>query len=169
MSSDAPLFIHLRPLTREDAESIAKWHYDGPWSVYDPRPAEGLLQAEEGYFAVVDGSGILLGFACIGAEARVPGLYEEPGIVDLGVGMDPERVGRGQGSAFLEAVIDHVHGIFGDVPMRAAVQAWNERALRLTARLGFRVIGSVSCVQDGKEVRYCVLHRGAPVSRPKNP
>ncbi|WP_394827120.1 GNAT family N-acetyltransferase [Pendulispora albinea] len=155
----APLRVLVRELTPADAEAIAQWRYEGPWSIYDPRPTDGPLEASDGYFAVVDagGEGALVGFACVGAEARVPGLSEEPGVVDVGVGMRPDLVGRGLGGGFLGAVMDFVCRRFGASSLRAVVQSWNERSLRLTARLGFRVAGAITCVQEGRAVEYLVL------------
>jgi hypothetical protein len=34
------------------------------------------------------------GYACFGVEARVPGLAERPGVLDVGVGMRPELTGQ---------------------------------------------------------------------------
>lgn len=154
-----PARLSVRPLQRQDAEAIAAWRYQGPWSTYDPRPGDPLLTADAGYHAVVDETGSLIGYLCTGAEARVPGLAAEEGITDVGVGMRPDLVGRGLGSAFGAAVLDHVRGLGGDWPLRAVVQSWNERSLRLTRRLGFDVVGTHRCEQDGREVSYTILVR----------
>ncbi|HEX3923509.1 MAG TPA: hypothetical protein VHY31_14565 [Streptosporangiaceae bacterium] len=71
--------------------------------------------------------------------------------------MRPDLVGHGLGRPFGAAVLDHVRGRRGDLPLRAVVQSWNERSLRLTRRLGFRVNGTHQCIQDGREVSYTVL------------
>lgn len=155
----APARLSVRPLQQQDAEAIASWRYEGPWSTYDPRPGDPLLTADAGYHAVVDEAGSLVGFLCTGAEARVPGLAAQEGIVDVGVGMRPDLVGHGLGSAFGGAVLDHVRGLSGDLPLRAVVQSWNERSLRLTRRLGFGPVGIHRCEQDGREVSYTILVR----------
>ena len=77
--------LRVRDLTPADAEQIAGWHYDGPWQVYDMREGEPLPSAASGYFAISDDrDGTLIGFICLGAEARVPGLDGAEGIVDIG-------------------------------------------------------------------------------------
>jgi [ribosomal protein S18]-alanine N-acetyltransferase len=162
-AAGTPAHLSLRPLQRQDAEAITLWRYQGPWSAYDPRPADPLLTAEAGYHAVVDDGGSLVGFLCTGQEARVPGLAEHQGTVDVGVGMDPGLVGRGLGSAFGAVVLGHVRDLYGDRPLRAAVQSWNERSLRLARRLGFRVTGIHHCQQDGRDVSYTILVRPAGV------
>ncbi|WP_394845370.1 GNAT family N-acetyltransferase [Pendulispora brunnea] len=155
--------FHARPLSQDDAQQIARWRYAGPWSIYDAQAGDGLLDGDDGYFALVDATdGTLAGFACIGVEARVPGLAEEAGLVDIGVGMRPDLVGHGLGQTFLEAAIEHARSRLGAVRWRAVVQSWNERSLRLTARLGFRAVGTHTCLQGGKPVEYLVLVTDEP-------
>jgi [ribosomal protein S18]-alanine N-acetyltransferase len=153
--------MSVRPLEPADAEAVASWRYPGPWSVYDPRPGDDPLAAAAGYAAVVDGDGALVGFVCVGQEARVPGLAEADGVVDIGVGMRPDLVGHGLGREFGAAVLEHVRGQFGDRALRAAVQSWNERSLRLARGLGFCPAGTHRPVQDGREVSYDLLIRPA--------
>lgn len=145
-----PHFV-VAPLTTEHALSITTWRYAGKWSVYDSRPEEGPYEAEEGYAAVLDGD-TLAGFLCVGAEARVPGLTEESGVVDLGVGMNPALVGQGHGRRFGTAVLDHLRAT-GTDRVRIVVQSWNTRSLRLAARIGFTETG-----RHHADVEYVVLH-----------
>jgi RimJ/RimL family protein N-acetyltransferase len=152
-----PAGLIVRPLTAADAEVIATWQYDGPWRVYDSSP-EDRLRAESGYEAVADGiTGELVGFICVGPEARVPGVEAEPGVVDVGAGLRPDLVGTRVGSDFGATILAHIQAAAGPARLRALVQSWNERSLRLCARLGFRAVGTHTCVQDGKDVTYTVL------------
>jgi ribosomal-protein-alanine N-acetyltransferase len=41
--------------------------------------------------------------------------------------------------------------------LRALVQSWNERSVRLSRRLGFVDVGEFICVQRGRHVGYRVL------------
>jgi RimJ/RimL family protein N-acetyltransferase len=155
-----PAGLVVRPLTAAVAEQIATWRYDGQWRTYDSRPEDGLLRAEAGYQAVADpATGALVGYVCTGAEARVPGLAEKAGVVDVGAGMRPDLVGSRVGSEFGAAVLGHiaVHAGTGDFLLRAVVLDWNERSLRLCARLGFRRVGTHSCEQDGRQNTYVLL------------
>jgi [ribosomal protein S18]-alanine N-acetyltransferase len=155
-----PAGLVVRPLTAADAEQIATWRYEGQWRTYDSRPGDGLLSAEAGYQAVADpATGALVGYVCTGAEARVPGLAAEPGVVDVGAGMRPDLVGTRIGSEFGAAVLSHVaaRAGTGDFRLRAVVLDWNERSLRLCARLGFRPVGTHSCEQDGRQNTYVLL------------
>ncbi|MGZ4485669.1 MAG: GNAT family N-acetyltransferase [Nocardioidaceae bacterium] len=140
----------VRPMTPDDGEAIALWRYPGPWAVYD---STGPLDPAEGYWAVVDDAGELVGFACFGVEARVSGLEERAGVLDVGVGMRPDLTGQGRGVPFSEAVF--AHGREVAPRMRAVVQQWNERSVRLLRRLGFEETGH----HDVGQTRYVVLER----------
>lgn len=148
----------VRSLSDEDAQQIAGWRYDGPWRVYNSRPQDGPMDPDRGYWAVAGADdGPLVGFCCAGVEARVPGLAEQPGLLDVGLGMDPAWVGRGHGTALGQAVLEHFRRLSGAVGLRAVVQSWNERSLRLTRGLGFVEVGRHVCVQDDRAVEYVVV------------
>jgi RimJ/RimL family protein N-acetyltransferase len=144
----------LRPLTAEQGEVMAQWRYPGPWAVYD---VTGPLDPAEGFWAVLDERGDVAGYACFGFEARVPGLNERPGVLDVGVGMRPDLTGQGLGRAFAEAVLTHGHAISGVGRLRAVVQEWNTRGRRLLTGLGFAETGT----HDVGEVTYVVYERDA--------
>ncbi len=157
-----PAGLVIRPLSEAAAGHIATWRYQGQWRTYDSRPEDGLLSAEAGYQAVADAeTDSLVGYICTGQEARVPGLAEKPGFLDVGVGMRPDLVGIRVGSDFGFAVVAHIAAEAGtaDVRMRAVVLDWNERSLRLCERLGFRRVGTHVCAQDGKQNTYVLLER----------
>ena len=148
----------VRALTPDDGEAIAGWRYPGPWATYDL--TAGV--ADEGYWAVVDEGGTLVGFLTLGQEARVPGLAEDAALLDIGVGMRPDLVGHGLGEQFGTAVLAHAAST-GAHRLRAVVQDWNERSLALCRRLGFVPTGE----HHVGEVRYVVLERPTgPVDEP---
>ena len=89
-----------------------------------------------------EGGDEVVGFACFGLEARVPGLDALPGVLDVGVGMRPDLTGRGKGRAFASAVLDHGWQVPGTVRLRAVVQDWNARGRALLERLGFHETGT---------------------------
>jgi ribosomal-protein-alanine N-acetyltransferase len=161
VSASWPDELTVRLLTTVDAEQVAKWRYEGPWQVYDPRPEDGLITDHEGYLAVAGVPGDrLIGFCCSGAEARVPGLSVHDGWLDVGVGMDPAWAGHGHGAEFGRAVLEHYRRQPGVRRLRAVVQAWNERSLRMTRSLGFHEAGEHICDQDGTVVVYKIVVAG---------
>jgi [ribosomal protein S18]-alanine N-acetyltransferase len=144
----------VRPLTAEHGEQIALWRYPGPWAIYDPT---GRLDPAEGYWAVVDASGDLVGFACFGVEARIPGIEEQHGTIDVGVGIRPDLTGQGRGREFSEAVLAHARQVAGAGRFRAVVQSWNQRSIRLLEALGFEQTGTHDVASQGKT--YVVMER----------
>ena len=147
--------MRVRDLTAADLDDIAGWRYDDRWAVYD---SEGPLDPGLGYWAVVDGEGAaerLVGFGCLGEDARVPGLAEAEGVLDVGVGMRPDLVGQGLGPEFATTVLDFARSR-GATRLRAVVQHWNTRSLRLVERLGFVRTGT----HDVGEVTFVVVERG---------
>jgi len=146
--------MRVRDLTPADLDDIAGWRYDDRWAVYD---SDGPLDPELGYWAVVEGSREnerLVGFGCLGEDARVPGLPEADGVLDVGVGMRPDLVGQGRGPEFATTVLDFAHAR-GATRLRAVVQDWNIRSLRLVERLGFVRVGT----HDVGDVTFVVVER----------
>jgi ribosomal-protein-alanine N-acetyltransferase len=146
----------VRDLTGDDLIEIEGWRYEGPWAVYD---SEGRLDPGLGYWAVEGGDGRLAGFGCLGADARVPGLGDADGVVDVGVGMRPDLVGRGGGVPFAAAFLDFAAGRVAADRFRVVVKDWNGRSLRLVQRLGFAPTGSHAVQRDGLTETYVVLER----------
>jgi [ribosomal protein S18]-alanine N-acetyltransferase len=147
--------MRVRELTPADLDDIAGWRYDDRWAVYD---SEGPLDPGLGYWAVVDGEGAaerLVGFGCLGEDARVPGLPEADGVLDVGVGMRPDLVGQGLGPEFATTVLEFARGR-GATRLRAVVQDWNARSLRLVERLGFVRTGT----HPVGDVTFVVVERG---------
>ncbi len=130
--------MRARELTVDEAERPLGWRYPGPYATYD---AEGPLRPELGFFAVEDDAGSLVGYACVGAEARVPGVEEQPGTVDVGYGMRPDLIGQGHGREFVRAVLVYVVGGDPDARLRMSILRWNERSRRVAQAHGFSIVG----------------------------
>jgi RimJ/RimL family protein N-acetyltransferase len=158
MNAVWPEALGVRPLTAGDAQQIAEWRYDGPWQIYSPGFG---MSSEAGYLAVagVDND-LLVGYCCSGVEARASGLLEESGVLDIGAGMHPTWVGQGHGMRFGATVLAYYREAVGARRLRAVVQSWNERSLRLTRILGFSVAGVHACEQNGVLVEYFVVVAG---------
>ena len=151
-----PDTYRVRELTDDDLAEIEGWRYDGPWAAYD---SDGRLDPELGYWAVEGDDGRLAGFGCLGEDARVPGLGDADGVVDVGVGMRPDLVGRGSGARFATAFLDFATGRVDAGRFRVVVKDWNDRSLRLVERLGFARTGVHRVQRDGATETYVVLER----------
>lgn len=151
--------LRVRPMTVRDAELVATWRYSGPCAVYDVTSAQPILDDLPDYFAVTSGER-LVGFCCVGHAARIPGLTEQVDVLDVGLGMDPELVGLGCGDEFGRTVLAFLVTTHPDQELRAVVQDWNERSLRLTRQLGFEDAGELTAVQGGHQIAYRIVkHR----------
>lgn len=148
--------LWVRPMTIEDAEVVAAWRYRDDLSIYNLPSAQPLRDNLASYFAVLAGN-TLVGFCCIGVEARIPGMAEQLDVLDIGLGMDPALVGRGTGTRFAETIIGYLTARYPGDTLRAVVQSWNKRSLRLTRRLGFEDVGELTTVQNAQPVSYRVV------------
>jgi len=129
--------MRVRELTDADARDIKSWRYDGSYATYD---VTGAVSPGLGYFAVEHGRR-LVGYCCFGAEARVPGVEEEPGILDVGYGMRPELMGRGLGRSFVGSILAFGIRRFEPQRLRMLILRWNERSRRTAERHGFAIVG----------------------------
>ena len=145
-------------MTVDEAVDVASWRYGGDWSVYDLSTPQPLLDNLTSYHAAVAG-GELIGFCCTGIEARIAGMSEDSAMLDVGMGMNPKLVGCGNGAQFGKTVLEFLDVRHPGVTLRAVVQDWNERSLRLTRQLGFEDAGELVVVQGGRPMTYRVVRR----------
>jgi ribosomal-protein-alanine N-acetyltransferase len=121
-------------MREEEAQQIATWRYEPPYSFYDSDADAGdlalLLDAvhREGRYFSAFAEEELVGFFGFGVEG------EE---VVIGLGLRPDLTGRGLGLAFLEAGLAFARERFAPSRFRLSVATFNERAIRVYERAGF--------------------------------
>jgi ribosomal-protein-alanine N-acetyltransferase len=127
----------IRPMTAADAQAIAAWHYPGEYRFYDVDQdpddlAELLDPAEWGtrYFAA-DAAGELAGYFAF---------KHRDGEVEIGLGLRPDLTGRGHGATFLDAGLRFAAERYGAARTVLGVAAFNQRAITLYERAGFRAV-----------------------------
>lgn len=144
LSPRAPVTAQVldRLLTTEEALAIAGWAYEPPFDFYNlsgPEAAAVLTTRDDagyGYYPV-RAVGEVVGFLCFGAEARVQGQTDDPGVCDIGAGVRPDKVSQGLATAMVPAAVEFAEATFGVRRLRAAVAAFNQRSLRLCTSAGF--------------------------------
>jgi [ribosomal protein S18]-alanine N-acetyltransferase len=145
--------MDVRRLTDTDAQAIATWRYPDRYSTYD---VGEVVTAADGFWAV-EHDAELIGYCCFGAEARVPGVPDEAGTLDVGYGLRPDLMGQGLGPAFARAILEFGVDEFAPERLRLLILDWNERSRKVAERLGFAQDGSVA----SREGRFLVMRRAA--------
>jgi RimJ/RimL family protein N-acetyltransferase len=109
---------------------LLTWHYEPPYDFYD-LDADPL---DESKTHVVHGDD---------GRAEAFWYFEQPedGVVEIGIGLRPDLVGRGLGERFLRAELDYARERWHPHTFRLYVTDWNARAIALYERLGFREAG----------------------------
>jgi [ribosomal protein S18]-alanine N-acetyltransferase len=131
--------VRVKAWSETYASEVAMWHYEPPFDFYDlaSDPSDEAEMRDpahaEHYRAVLeDGDERLDAFWYFDWHGNV---------VDVGIGLRPELTGHGLGESFLRAQLDYATDRWSPATFRLFVAAWNERAIRLYERLGFRAVG----------------------------
>lgn len=148
--------IRVQPLTEEQIRTFLRWEYSGPYALYNPAEEDArqavrfFSDPANGYFALVDDGGELLGFCNFGADARVPGGNYEAPALDIGMGLRPDLTGQGQGELYAGPVFDFARAHFAFRQQRVTIAEFNKRAQRLCQKFGFRVCDHFQHAQNGR-------------------
>ncbi|KSU81081.1 Ribosomal protein S18 acetylase RimI [Fictibacillus enclensis] len=136
--------LTVTPIKQEYALQILNWKYEAPYDLYNMATSrESMNELIENHYSVVlDEGDKLVGFFCTGTSAQVPagelaGAYEKDAL-DIGLGMNPELTGRGNGSMFFSFILGYLEGQFSKFSYRLTVASFNERAIHLYQKFGFR-------------------------------
>jgi ribosomal-protein-alanine N-acetyltransferase len=128
--------IDIEPLTNQAATEIAGWHYEPPYDFYDfaaePDDLAELLDPTrrgDRYYGAFDESGALVGFFYFA-------FHDDE--VEVGLGLRPDLTGRGLGAEYLDAGLEFAQRRFELTHFRLYVATFNERAIRVYERAGFR-------------------------------
>ncbi len=158
----------LSPMNDEEACAIVSWRYEPPYDFYDmakdPAGLEELLGPPErriGYYAVRSNDE-LVGFFCFGPGGQLPSFdYPDDGSLDVGLGLRPDLTGRGLGLEFLLAGLEFGRRHFAPAGFRLAVATFNERAIQVYERAGFRRVEVFTHHKDDGEYPFLLMTREA--------
>ncbi|MFS0561300.1 GNAT family protein [Terribacillus sp. 179-K 1B1 HS] len=141
----------IKSLTADDAYTILHWRYAPPYNLYNLTYTEGaVMMLMVGDYCGVYENGILLGYFCVGEDARVPGGdYSDHSYLDIGVGMVPEKTGQGRGLQFFTEILNWIKKNIQHDQYRLTVAAFNERAIHLYEKAGFREVNRFNRESDG--------------------
>jgi [ribosomal protein S18]-alanine N-acetyltransferase len=126
----------IRPMSDTSAHAIANWQYPEPYDFYNSTADEDdlaeLLDATrrgDQYYEVLDDGGALIGSFQFKLE-------KEP--LEIGLGLRPDLTGQGLGLGFVRAGMDIAREQFGAMSLCLAVTTFNQRAITVYERAGFR-------------------------------
>lgn len=126
-----------------EAVILSSWTYPSPYDFYNHAQTEDSKQEwlTGNYFCIYKQEE-MIGFFCYGESARVPvnssHLYIDD-CIDIGIGMRPDLTGKGLGSSFLTTILMEIERLFSSTPIRLTVASFNQRAIHLYEKLGFRI------------------------------
>jgi [ribosomal protein S18]-alanine N-acetyltransferase len=126
----------FRKMRDEEATRISGWHYEPPYDFYNATSDSDDLQElldpkrrKDAYFSVFDEDGVLVGFF----------QFERAGnTVDVGLGMRPDLTGQRLGIEYLLAGLEFARERFSPERFTLSVATFNERAILVYERAGFR-------------------------------
>lgn len=129
-------------MDKAKALEILRWNYGEPYDFYNNEASEeSLNELLDGSYEAVFADGKLVGFLCAGKGAQVPkgiaeGAYPE-GFIDIGIGMDPELTGQGNGHRFFGYAASAIQSEHPELRLRLTVAEFNVRAIHLYKKFGF--------------------------------
>ncbi len=147
------------PMTEDHANAIVDWHYDGIYAFYDMEQDREDLEEflhpqnwEGRYYAVLSNLNELIGFFSFRKEDET---------VAIGLGLKPEYTGKGLGLEFVQAGLEFARERFVPSVFRLIVAMFNQRAIRVYERAGFRRDKVFMHETNGGEYEYLRMVREA--------
>ena len=142
--------IRIEPASAETQAELATWRYPPPYDFYDGG-IEPVLNPER-YHGAFDGAGDLIGFYYF--EPKPPNL-------DYGLGLRPDLTGQGLGLEFFLTGLELARERFEPSRVFLHVAGFNQRAIRVYERAGFRVVSShVRTFERFGEVPFLTMSDG---------
>lgn len=134
--------LNFQPLDRSTAREIINWEHPPPYDLYNlvQENLPILLNPDNRYYAVQTDSSELIGFCCLGDDARVPGgsyCTFEPEVLDIGVGLRPDWTGKGFGESFIQSILQFSDQKFQPAVFRVSIADFNLRSRRAFEKIGF--------------------------------
>ena len=122
--------LEIRPASEATLREIEEWRYEPPYDFYNGD--EDPVFNPERFHEALDGEGRLVGNF----------YFEQKGdALEIGLGLRPDLTGRGVGQAFFRAGVEYGRELFRPARVILNVAAFNERAIKVYERAGFRETG----------------------------
>jgi [ribosomal protein S18]-alanine N-acetyltransferase len=149
----------FRQMQDAEAIEISGWHYEPPYDFYDATSDQDDLQElldperrKDAYFSAFNEYGSLVGFFQFESDGTT---------VDVGLGMRPDLTGKGHGIEFLFAGLEFARRRFSPEGFTLSVATFNERAIQVYERAGFRRDAVYKHNTNGGEYLFLSMAREA--------
>lgn len=156
--------VTFEPITPESAHALATWRYPAPYDTYtigdEAAALAEMLDSRSPWFVAFDtenSDGAPVGYCCFGTAAEVgwegePRLWTmDDGTLSVGLGLRPDLTGQHLGLPFFEAVLAFALERFSPAAFRLFVLPFNQRAIRVYERAGFRHVGTLDAPDTGSD------------------
>ncbi|MCA1010983.1 GNAT family N-acetyltransferase [Halobacillus halophilus] len=144
-------------MLQKEAEEIARWKYNGIYSFYD------ITADEEDYQEFINEEtrgkhafSVYEGEQLIGFYSIIP---EGSETVDLGLGLRPDMTGQGIGGPFLQKALEYAQIHYGARSFTLSVATFNERAIRVYEKAGFKVVQTFIQPTNGSEYEFVKMRK----------
>jgi [ribosomal protein S18]-alanine N-acetyltransferase len=150
--------LEIRLMREEEAQRIATWRYEPPYSFYDADADAADLalllgrESREGRYFSAFSEDALIGFFDLKSDGDD---------VTIGLGLRPDLTGRGLGLPFVEAGMAFAREQFAPSRFRLSVATFNERAIRVYERAGFVPLRTFDHETNGGVYRFLEMTRSA--------
>ena len=155
----------ILPLDEESARALLGWAYNPPYDTYNHLPEEiekdlrYVLDPANGFFRIRAADGVLIGFCSFGKDAQVPGGNYTEELLDLGLGLRPDRTGKGMGPAVIGAALEFAGRKSSPAGYRVTIASFNARARRAWEKVGFSATAEFVRPSDGRD--FVILVKSA--------
>ena len=153
--------LNIKLMNPEEANQISKWIYKESYSIYSMEESDSCISEllNGHYFSVTDGENNLIGYYCFGEFAQVPvgkqfGVYDVKEVTDIGLGIKPNFCGHGLGSDFLRNGLEFAQNELSAKGFRLTVATFNERAMKVYERVGFKKVTSFKRISEIGEMEF---------------
>ncbi|KST65960.1 GNAT family N-acetyltransferase [Mastigocoleus testarum] len=151
-------------MNENNARIILNWRYEKPYDFYNPDSShieeniQEFTNPQNAYYSLTNSNSELVAHCCFGTEARVSDGNYSVEALDIGLGMNPRFTKRGLALRTINAIIDFGNAKFLATLFRVTVAEFNQQALRICEKAGFKEIERFQRKQDGKYFLIMILN-----------
>lgn len=156
--------LNIKQMNYEEANQICKWIYDKQYSIYSMEDSDACREEflSGMYFSATNLENKLIGYYCFGTASQVPagkeiGVYEEKAFIDIGLGIRSDLCGKTLGFDFFTNGLEYARKQFASKGFRLTVATFNERAIKVYERIGFKKVNSFKRVSENGDTEFCVM------------